>query len=112
MRAVTTAGERVLTDCDISWLSTLLADAAAGELSEADASDETVRLRVQADRRPFDRDRWALVGRRAWAAPPRALIQDACSSGFDLLVDPRGSVLHVPARCHPAPRTRAANMLL
>ena len=112
MRAVTTAGERVLVDCDIPWLSTLLADAAAGELSEADASDETVRLQVQADRRPFDRDGWALVGRGAWAAPPRALIEDACSSGFDLRVDPRGSVLHVTARYRPAPRTRAANMLL
>ena len=112
MRAVTTAGERVLVDCDIPWLSRLLADAAAGELSEADGSGETVRLQVQADRRPFDRDGWALVGRGAWAASPRALLEDACSSGFDLQVEPRGSVLHVTARYRPAPRTRAANMLL
>jgi hypothetical protein len=112
MRAVTTVGERVLIGCDIPWLSRLLADAAAGELSEADGPGETVRLQVQADRRPFDRDGWALVGRGAWAAPPRALLEDACSSGFDLQVDPRGSVLHVTARYRPAPRTRAANMLL
>jgi hypothetical protein len=112
MRAVTTAGERVLVDCSIQWLSTLLADATAGELSEAATSDETVRLQIQADRRPFDRDGWTLIGRGAWAASPRALIEDACSSGFDLQVEPRGSVLHVVARYRPAPRTRAANMLL
>ena len=112
MRAVTTAGERVLVDCDIPWLSKLLADATAGELSEVDTSGETVRLQVQADRRPFGRDGWALVGRGAWAAPPCALVQDACSSGFDLQVEPRGAVLHVTARYRPAPRTRAANMLL
>jgi hypothetical protein len=112
MRAVTTAGERVLVDCDVPWLSTLLADAAAGELSEAATSDETVRLQLQADRRPFDRDGWALIGRGAWAAPPRALIEDACSSGFDLQVEPRGSVLHVAARYRPASRTRAANIVL
>jgi hypothetical protein len=112
MRATTTAGERVLVDCAIGWLSRLLTDAAAGELSEAAAIGETVRLQIQADRRPFDRDGWTLIGRGAWAASPRALIEDACSSGFDLLVDPRGSVLHVAARYRPAPRTRAANVLL
>ena len=112
MRAVTTAGEHVVVDCDVAWLSTLLADAVAGELAETAGSGETVRLQVQADRRPFDRDGWKLVGRGAWAAPPRAVIEDACSSGFDLQVDPRGSVLHVAARYRPAPRTRAANTLL
>jgi hypothetical protein len=50
MRAVTTAGERVAVDCAVAWLSTLLADAAAGELAEADGPGETVRLRVEADR--------------------------------------------------------------
>lgn len=112
MRAVTTAGEHVAVDCDVPWLSTLLAQAAAGELAETAGSGETVRLQVQADRRPFGRDGWELVGRGAWAAPPRALIEDACSSGFDLQVEPRGPVLHVAARYRPAPRTRAANTLL
>jgi len=112
MRAVTTAGERVLVDCAIPWLSALLADAAAGELAETTAADETVRLQIQADRQPFDRDGWTLIGRGAWAAPPRALIEDACSSGFDLQVEPRGPVLHVAARYRPQPRTRAANILL
>ncbi len=112
MRAVTTAGERVLVDCAVPWLSTLLVEGTAGELAEAAASDETVRLEIQADRRPFDRDGWTLIGRGTWAAPPRALIEDACSSGFDLLVEPRGSGLHVAVRYRPAPRTRAANVLL
>ena len=112
MRAVTTAGECVAVDCDVAWLSTLLARAAAGELAETAGSGETVRLQVQADRRPFGRAGWTLVGRGAWAAPPRALIEDACSSGFDLQVEPRGPVLHVAARYRPSPRTRAANTLL
>ena len=112
MRAVTTAGEHVAVDCDVAWLSTLLAQAAAGELAETAGPAETVRLQVQADRRPFDRDGWTLVGRGAWAASPRVLIEDACSSGFDLQVEPRGPVLYVTARYRPAPRTRAANTLL
>src|SRR5258708_3846574 len=112
MRAVTTAGGRVLVDGAVGWLSTLLAEATAGELAMAAASDETVRLEIQAGRRPFDRGGWTLIGRGTLAAPPRALIEDACSSGFDLQVEPRGPVLHVAARYRPAPRTRAATTLL
>ncbi|HXP19516.1 MAG TPA: hypothetical protein VN840_07705 [Streptosporangiaceae bacterium] len=112
MRAVSTAGERVAVDCAVPKLAALLDSATAGELSEGPAADATIRLEVQADRRPFDVDGWTLIGRDAWADPPRALIVDACSSGFDLLVEPTDEVLHVTARYRPAPPTRAANVLL
>jgi hypothetical protein len=112
MRAVTTAGERVAVDCAIPRLTTLLTDGTAGELTEAPAADATVHLEVQAGRQPFSRDGWTLIGRGTWAAPPRALVTDACSSGFDLLIEPSGSTLHVAARYRPAAHTRAANMML
>ena len=112
MRAVTTAGERVIIDCAVPRLAALLEAATAGELSAATTSGETVYLEIQADRRPFDHAGWALIARGVWAAPPRALIIDACSAGFDLLVEPRGPTLHVMARYRPAHPTRAANTLL
>jgi hypothetical protein len=112
MRAVTTAGERVGVDCAVPKLARLLDAGTGGELAAASAAGETVHLEVQADRRPFRRDGWAMIGRDAWASPPRALIVDACSSGFDLLIEPRGGTLHVTARYRPAPATRGANILL
>jgi hypothetical protein len=116
MRAVTTAGERVVVDCAVPRFEALLAAATAGELSQAASPDGTVdgtvHLDIQASRRPFGRARWALISRGVWAAPPRVLLADACSSGFDLLVEPAGSVLHVTARYRPGPRARAANTLL
>lgn len=112
MLAVTTAGERVTVDSALPWLTALLAGGTAGELSEANAADATVHLEIQADRRPFSRDGWKLIGRGTWAAPPCALVLDACSSGFDLQVEPRGATLRVTARYRPAPRTLAANMAL
>jgi hypothetical protein len=112
MRAVTTAGERVGVDCAVPKLASLLDAGTGGELAAASAAGETVHLEVQADRRPFRRDGWAMIGRDAWASPPRALIVDACSSGFDLLIEPRGGTLHVAARYRPAPATRGANILL
>jgi hypothetical protein len=112
MRAVTTAGERVVLDCAVPRLTALLENGTAGELSEASPAGETVHLEVQATHQPFDRAGWTLVGRGVWAAPPRALIADACSSGFDLLIEPRDSTLHVAARYRPTSATRAANMML
>src|SRR5712692_7816818 len=112
MRAATTAGEPVSLVCTPSRLAALLEAATAGELSEAPDADRTVHLELQATRRPFDSDGWTLVGRGAWGDPPRALILDACSSGFDLRIEPREAVLHVMARYRPAPATRAANLLL
>lgn len=112
MRALTTAGERVVIDCGVPRFGLLLESATAGELSDAPTAGATVRLEIQADSQPFDRTGWTLVARDTWAAPPRALIIDACSSGFDLLVQPRGPILHVTARYRPQRRTRAANTLL
>jgi hypothetical protein len=112
MRAVTTAGERVVVDCAVPRLEALLAAATAGELLLAAARDGTVHVDIQAGRQPFDRTGWRLISRGVWAAPPQVLLTDACSSGFDLLVEPAGGVLRVTARYRPGVRTRAANRLL
>ncbi|SRR6266487_1478782 len=110
MHAVTTAGERAGVDCAMPRIAALLREGTAGELSEAPADGQSVHLQVQAERGPFDASGWTLIGRGAWADPPRALLTDACSSGFDLLIEPRNTVLHVTARYRPAPPTRAANI--
>lgn len=112
MHAITTAGERVAVDCALPRLAALLRASTAGELAEGSAEGQTVHLELQAGRQPFDVSGWTLIGRGTWADPPRAVLADACSSGFDLLIEPCGSVLRVAARYCPAPATRAANMLL
>jgi hypothetical protein len=113
MRALTTAGERVGVDCAVPRLLHLLATGTGGELAEAaTATDPAVHLEVQASSRPFGRDGSTLIGRGVRATPHSALIADACSSGFDLRVEPRGSMVQVTARYRPSPATRAANMLL
>lgn len=112
MLAVTTAGERIAVNSEIPRLTELLTAATGGELSEAAADGATLRLTVQAGRQPFEHNGWLLMARGVWAAPPRTLILDACSSGFDLMVEPHGPALHVTARYRPAARTRAANTAL
>jgi hypothetical protein len=111
MRAVATAGEFVVVDCPLPWLMRLLTDGTGGELSEATGDGATVRLEIERSHQPFDHDGWALVGRGSYASPPSALLTDACSSGFDLRIEPRGETLWIAARYRPDARTRAANVL-
>lgn len=112
MPALITAGERVGVDCAVPRLLALLAAGTGGELAGATATDPAVHLEVQASSRPFSRDGCTLIGRGVWAKPHSVLIADACSSGFDLRVEPRGSMVQVFARYRPRPATRAANVLL
>jgi len=112
MHMVTTVGERLAVDCAVPRLLALLDAGTGGELTEAAADGVTVHLEVQADGRPFSQAGCTLIGRGVWAAPQSALITDACSSGFDLRVEPRGSAVHVTARYRPRAAIRAANVVL
>lgn len=112
MHTMTTAGERVGVDCAVPRLLALLAAGTGGELAGTAATDPAVHLTVQASSRPFSRDGCTLIGRGVWANPHSVLIADACSSGFDLRVEPRGSIALVTARYRPRPATRSANVLL
>lgn len=74
----------------------------------------TVTLDIQPDTAPFDHAGLAPLTRGAYAGSGRVLLEDACSSGFDLLVTAAGpaDVLKVEARYRPTPRTRAVNLAL
>lgn len=109
MRAVTTAGERVTIDCRVPRFTALMEAATGDGLPEGSATGETVHLEIQRERGPFGHLGWALVARGVWSAPPAALLIDACSSGFDLLIEPVGQTLQVAARYRPAARVRALN---
>jgi hypothetical protein len=114
MRAVTTAGERVVVDCPVQWLMRLLTDSTGGELADMPAAGEreSVRIEIQQSRDPYDHSGWTVIARGAWASGSAVLMADACSSGFDLMAQPDGDILRVSARYRPSPRTRGANTLL
>jgi hypothetical protein len=114
MRAVSTAGEHVVVDCPLPWLMRLLTDGAGGELSEGNVAEggESVRLEIERSRAPFPHSGWPLIARGAWASGSAVVMADACSSGFDLRIEPLSEVLCVAARYRPSLRTRAANVLL
>lgn len=107
------AGERVLLDCQPSWLSRLLAEACGDALRPgADDTDPDVHLVATDDRSPFEVAGWAPLTRGAVHQYRSVVMTNACGSGFDLRVDVLGADAHprvrVEARFRPPARERLA----
>lgn len=115
---VRTGGELVEVAAAPGWAARLLAAATGAAhgndtaAPSAPAEEPTVILQVDADRSPFDRLGLSVVTRGAYADGSRVLLENACSSGFDMVLEPTPAVLRVRVRYRPDARTRAANTVL
>jgi hypothetical protein len=114
---LTTAGEIVDVECRLGWAWSMLVEAAAGGMALGGSSTgsvrpPTMRLVVEADRRPFDDRPGVPLTRGARMNGEAVVFDDACASGFSLRLEPRDSELLVTARYRPRPQVRAASSLL
>ena len=114
-----TAGEVVDIDCRLDRISPLLVEGAGGCFTErtdlSDSEPATVRLVVEADRRPFlgtARSRGDVVTRGVLVVGDSVVFEDACSSGFSLRIQAREYQLVVTARYRPDTNARAAALAL
>jgi hypothetical protein len=91
---------------------------AGGFLAEAhddEASAQmpaSVQLVLEAGSRPFQLRAADRVTRGVWSDGSAVVIEDACTSGFDLRCEPQGQLLSLSARWRPPARTRLAATLL
>lgn len=106
-----TAGHRVEVRCGVPWLSTVLEEGMLEDFQDAGTGDATLSVVVEADSRPFDVTGWEQFMRRAWRSDGQMVVENICSSGFDLLVGPAGSVLEFRFRWRPSAKMRAGRML-
>lgn len=116
-----TAGERVELTCAIPRIARVLAEGAAGQLTARGPADNDaagaadppdVRVRIERGSAPFDTTGWRVLTRGAWCRPGQVIIQDACSSGLDLLVTMTSPALDLLARWRPPVTGRAAALAL
>ncbi|MDX6222277.1 MAG: hypothetical protein QOD91_1331 [Frankiales bacterium] len=110
-----TGGECLRIDCGPAWTRKLLQRGLAGESFDHEpdpATPTTVHLVVEVTRQPFVLAGADRVTRGAWSNGTAVLLENACSSGFSLLLEPQDDVLLVRARWAPPWRTRLASALL
>jgi hypothetical protein len=107
-----TAGEDVEIQSALSWVSDVVAEGAVGELEQAEASVMPIRIRVESSRSAFETRSWELLTRGAWRRPGEVVIENACTSGFDLHVNCIAGGAEFTYRWRPPARDRAAARVL
>jgi hypothetical protein len=117
MRAtLSTAGETVLIECLVAWVSELLEEAFGSELrreggrssAHRNGWSPTVEIVVERAGAPFATGGFDVVTRSAYARGSELIVHDLLSSGFDLLVRTDGEVPRFTYRWRPRARNRAA----
>jgi hypothetical protein len=113
MRALLhTAGERLAIECDLPWVADLIEESAGAELVKRGSTSSSIRIRVEAERAPFDVRGWALLTRGAWHRDGRIVMEDPCTAGFDMLASCDEDGARFTFRWRPNPRSRAAGLAL
>jgi hypothetical protein len=107
-----TVGERVLIDSSLRWVTELIAEGAGGELRPVESADASLRVRVEADRRPFETRGWELLTRRAWRRNGELVVENACTAGFDVHLRHTPEDAEFTYRWRPPRRERVAARLL
>src|SRR5215211_1790785 len=111
-RILETAGERIAVESSLSWVAELIEEGASGELHEGDGSSPSLEVVVEADRRPFHAADWEPLTRSAWRNDGQVVIENACTSGFDLHFDGTRATGRFTYRWRPPLRDRAVGRLL
>lgn len=107
-----TAGERIAIDCALPWVDDLIAEATAGERRDDSSGPATIDVRVESSNRSFDTTDWEPLTRGAWRLRDEVVIEDACSSGFDLRLQGRPDHVDFTFRWRPPLSGQAAARLL
>lgn len=110
MRAtIRTAGEVVAVDSQLSWVDQLLGEALCGAgRGESSTADPTIEIRVERSARPFPTTGWRNQTRGAFSADGEVVVNDVCTSGFDLHVACTAHLARFTYRWRPPLRTHLA----
>lgn len=106
------AGERMVVRSTLPWLDELLAEAAGRAWQPASGRSAGVRVEISSTSAPFDVRGWEPLTRGAYRHGGRCVIENACTSGFDVLVQVREECAVVEARWRPPRRERVAAAVL
>jgi hypothetical protein len=106
-----TAGESLAFDCELDWVAELIGEGSALELRDVE-NLASVAVGVDSARGAFDTRGWCRLTRGAWHRDGEVVVENACTSGFDLHLACRPAGPEFTYRWRPPARDRAAASLL
>jgi len=106
------AGVQVGIESELGWVSDLVSEGAAGELRLPDGAPAPLRVQVEADRRAFPGGGWRYLSRGVWERRGELILDDVCTTGFDLHVEATAGQATFTYRWRPPRRSRIASIAL
>src|ERR1700730_14722529 len=103
------AGAHVSGHCRLAWVSRLIREASPDAFGSAAAAAQTCHLRVEAERTAFGIDGFEPLTRGAWCRKGTAVMENGCTSGFDLLYRREEGLATFTFRWRPPLRDRLAS---
>jgi hypothetical protein len=110
-RFLVTAGEILAVESTLPWVADLVEEGAAGALLTAPPDEPTIEIEIESERRPFATRGFELVARGAWRRDGEAVLENACTSGFDLHLSAVARPV-LTARFRPPARERVLHRAL
>jgi hypothetical protein len=107
-----TVGETLALSSELDWVTQLMVEGAAEELRDADATKPSVHIRVESTGSAFDTRRWDVLTRGAWQREREVVVENACTSGFDLHLACTPAGVELTYRWRPPARDRVAARVL
>jgi hypothetical protein len=107
-----TGGERLQITSAIPWVGELIEEAAAGELRRDDREPGSVVVNVESSNHAYITSSWEPLTRGAWRQRNEVVMEDVCSSGFDLRLLCTRDAVEFTFRWRPRLSSRAASTLL
>ena len=105
----TSAGENVGVDCRLSWVSRLIREVSPHAFTSVAAAPHTCYIHVEAERDAFDLRGFEPLTRGAWRRQGTVVIENVCTSGFDLLYRTEDNRPTFRFRWRPPLRDRVAS---
>jgi hypothetical protein len=106
------AGVQVDVDCQLPWVGGLISEGTAGELRPPAGGSASLRVQVESDHRPFTAHGWRYMSRGVWQRRDGVVVEDVCTTGFDLYARVLGDRATFTYRWRPRPRSRTAAVAL
>ena len=107
-----TGGERLQIVSAIPWGDQLIHEATGGEALRDTSEPATVIVNIESSTRAFEISSWEPLTRGAWRSGNEVVVENACSSGFDLRLFATREVAEFNFRWRPQLRGRAAATIL
>jgi hypothetical protein len=105
-------GERIRINSAISWVDELITEATPGDLFPADPSATGVIVNIDSRKSAFDTASWEPLTRGAWRFRDEVVVEDVCTTGFDLHLRCTPDDAEFTFRWRPQLRGRATAQLL